>query len=342
MRTCFVLAFFLLLSAAAPVNGQTTPSGPIPAEFFGMHVARTDAQNTHGLYSSFPTLLHFGSYRSWDVGYPELVGSANSAVFGTAWPLIQSPCKDGAQPCWEDLDAELAALKTQGVDDVLFTLSRTPQPFGDPPPPPPQPAPPSYPCAYAKLGINSYGVNFAGECLPPDYDPVAKSSGHLNIYGSGDDALWTNWVVSLVLHVSSLPSSQYAHIKYWEVWNEFDRNPNPDGYCGPPAKPNHPCNAESWDGNDLQLVRMMEDARCIILKTGTIHNYPAAGQSTLCGSGMPYWSSLSNYTPDPGTRMVAPSVSTGGAGGQPLSRLYYVMGNPYARVLTRLNARHPT
>ena len=57
--------------------------------------------------------------------------------------------------------------------------------------------------------------------------------------------------------------TSHTHIRYWEPWNEPD-------------------STSFWVGSYAQLVRLTEDARCIITGTGIIHNAGGLGISEPC------------------------------------------------------------
>ena len=72
---------------------------------------------------------------------------------------------------WANLDNVLAAYKTAGINDILYTLWRVPKWASS------QPADTT--CDYANLG-----PSFTGECdLPAD----------LNADGTGTDLIWRTW-----------------------------------------------------------------------------------------------------------------------------------------------------
>jgi len=83
-------------------------------------------------------------------------------------------------------------------------------------------------CAY-----NLAGEGGLGQCFPPN---------DLRVDGTGANQFWIDWVTEV--------SSRYkGRIKYYEIWNE-------------PSAP------VMWQGTNAQLVRMTQDARCIIVGTG--------------------------------------------------------------------------
>jgi hypothetical protein len=179
----------------------------------------------------------------------------------------------------------MSGLHSAGVNDVMYTLSRTPpwaeNPVNDP------------------TGLNGTDCNYyisgspdqsrsAGQCMPPI---------DLNADGSGANQLWKNWVSAIATKVND-PTylANHAHIKYWEPWNEWYRStvliPNYSGLL-------------SFQGTYAQMVRLTEDVRCTITGKGTIHNYPAAGQSTPCTA----------TAIDPNAVIVSPSLSPEFQGG---------------------------
>ena len=80
----------------------------------------------------------------------------------------------------------------------------------------------------------AYPQNGNGGCDPP---------AGLNADGTGSDTPFKNFVTALATHVGS-------KITYWEIWNEPDVQ-------------------KMWKGTPQQLVRMAQDATCIIKGTGS-------------------------------------------------------------------------
>lgn len=99
-----------------------------------------------------------------------------------------------------------------------------------------------------------------GQCDPPS---------DLNSDGSGEDAIWIGWVTSVV-------SRYKGQIKYYEIWNEWNIN-------------------NFWVGTIPQLVRMTQDARCVI-------EGPPSGGSCNSNSTFPSGTGL-----DPNARVITPA-----------------------------------
>jgi hypothetical protein len=109
-----------------------------------------------------------------------------------------------------------------------------------------------------------------GQCdLPTD----------LTADGSGTDLTWRNWITALATYLNTLTTAAgYAQVQYFEAWNEFDRSNSLTG--------NSATSGVSYQGSYAQLLRMTEDARCILTGSSSvyIHNYPSANSSTQCSS----------------------------------------------------------
>ena len=104
-----------------------------------------------------------------------------------------------------------------------------------------------------------------GQCWPPS---------DLNPDGSGTDAIWISWVTAV--------ASRYkGQIKYYEIWNEWNIQ-------------------ASWSGTTSQLVRMTQDARCVV-------EGPPAGSSCNPNSTFPNGTAL-----DPSAQIVTPAPVGGG------------------------------
>jgi hypothetical protein len=133
---------------------------------------------------------------------------------------------------WSALDDRLSAAQNHGID-VFYDLGRTPvwAQCG---------ATTSSPCVQTPgcgYSTESWGGG-PGQCYWPE---------DLNVDGTGTNQHFKDWVTALATH--SVNSST-AHITYYEIWNE----PNDDHF---------------FRGTTAQLVRMAQDAACIIKGVGS-------------------------------------------------------------------------
>lgn len=132
-------------------------------------------------------------------------------------------------------------------------------------------------CAYAN-----------GQCYPPS---------DIKVDGSGTDALWRAFIVSLANHLNSLQQNNpnlYAPVEYFETWNEIDRSNVLTG--------NHATSNVSYNGTYAQLLRMTEDMRCILLGKNAQPTIHGNGQSCTYSGGLM-----------PGVKIVAPSSHAQGS-----------------------------
>jgi hypothetical protein len=185
-------------------------------------------------YSGVPwPNVTFGSLRLWDANTNWFLMNPAAGVYN-----------------FSSLDNYLAAAKTNSLSDVLLTLSGTPAFIsGDPT---------NASCDYGQnSGLVLYGLN-------PDY--VNGSCGaptDVNSDGTGTDATWKAFVYNLGTHIQGLNPSTYATVNWFELWNEFTRGPVSGG-CGGSSSP------ISWEGTCAQLVRLAQDANCILTGAGPI------------------------------------------------------------------------
>jgi uncharacterized protein YjdB len=181
---------------------------------------------------------------------------------------------------WGNLDSVLADYFNAGINDVMYTLWRVPNWASS--------NPNDSACDYANLGAKYYG-----ECdLPTD----------INANGTGTDLTWRTWVQSVAQYANGQYPGQnpdylsnHAHIKYWEPCNECYRSPTLDPGFGTGGA------SVAYRGTYDQLVRMMQDARCIIIGNSSD---PISAMGTTCGNaGYPVTGI------DPTALMVMPSGS---------------------------------
>jgi hypothetical protein len=239
-------------------------SKAVPAEFFGLSF------NKAGDAWPLKEPITYGLVRVWDSG--------------AQWTNVQQQAgnnyQDPAVFNWTPLETLLQNAYQNGVNTAFYTMSRTPQfalaMSGDCTSNPNQPAC-DIRCNYYGTGGVHVGAGAPGQCYPP---------ADLNPDGSGTDQTWKNWVTALANEAVALCNSgSAACIRYYEIWNEIDRNnqgyPVPgSSYAAPylfgSTSPSNSGNA--YYGSYAQLVRMTQDARCIIL-----------GQNSLqMKDGVPY------------------------------------------------------
>ena len=265
----------------------------IPSTFFGIHVNNpTITQNE----TSYPVQVGYGEFRNWDVYH---VSWPDVETCEAATDLPSDTCF-GSSANFQPLQTELLDLNSAGVSNVTITLSRTPK-WADQNTN--QQTDPN--CNY--FDPNDQTNKYGGACYAPTGFGSECQNGtcHLNPDGTGDDLIWRNWVTAIATYVNNYHQTwcgtNCAHVKYWEIWNEFDRNNTNYSLLDP----NSPNTKVSWYASTDptygcqvlgfapcptpdQLVRMTEDARCIINGTGYVDNYPTNGAHTPCnqlGSG---------------------------------------------------------
>jgi hypothetical protein len=155
---------------------------------------------------------------------------------GAEWPFIQtsacttSPCPGSFS--WTGVDTLLSQMYSNSVWTAQVGLARTPS-FATS-------NPSDLKCNYSKTG--GTGNTAPGQCDPPS---------DLNSNGTGVDQYWRDWVAAYASHVNGPGyTNSHAQVVYWEIWNEPD-------------------STAFWTGTPDQLIRMQEDAYCII-KGGTV------------------------------------------------------------------------
>lgn len=189
------------------------------------------------------------------VGKP--VFGMHMSMSADPWPTGQVPGSDrmwnawGAQRLeanpadgvyvWDDFDRFLAGAKAAGIDDILYTLSDTPD-------------------WASQRGSRCKGPGDPDDSCTGPADKVCEihamcyTNADLNDDGTGTDQTWKDWVTAVATHANGLDPAKYAHIGAWEIWNEFFRNR---------AFP-HETDRFTWLGTYNQLIRMAQDARTII------------------------------------------------------------------------------
>jgi hypothetical protein len=177
---------------------------------------------------------------------------------------------------WTNLDNVLADYKAAGINDILYTLWRVPNWASS--------NPTDKTCDYA----SSLGSKYYGECdLPTD----------INADGTGTNLTWRTWVQNIAQHVNTTSYlATHAKIKYWEPCNECYRSPELD-----PGYDSGGNVQVAYRGTYAQLLRLMQDARCIIIGNSSD---PITALNTTCGqAGYPV------IGIDPTAQMVMPSTN---------------------------------
>jgi hypothetical protein len=187
------------------------------AQFFGMHMN----MNT----DPWPTGQVHGSDRMWNAwGAQRLKVNPAEGVYD-----------------WDDFDKFLAGARAAGIDDILYTLSDTPD-------------------WASQRGSRCKGPGDPDDSCTGPADTVCEihamcyTNADLKDDGTGTDQTWKDWVTAVATHANSLDPTKYAHIGTWEIWNEFFRN---KGFP-------HITSRFTWLGTYNQLIRMAQDARAII------------------------------------------------------------------------------
>jgi hypothetical protein len=123
--------------------------------------------------------------------------------------------------------------------------------------------------ASSKPTDSSCSYDTSGEGGPGQCDPPVD----LNNDGTGTDQDWINWVSAVAARNASTYNNK---IKYFEIWNEWNIS-------------------LFWTGTPAQLVRMEQDARCVV-------EGPPSGKSCNPNSTFPSGMAL-----DPAAKIVSPS-----------------------------------
>lgn len=143
---------------------------------------------------------------------------------------------------WANLDGILEQLESHGMTDgIIYTFGIVPNWASS--------APADAACDSLALG---------GCDLPSDLNPD----------GTGTDQTFITYVKSIASHVNDPTYLEtHAHVKYWEPWNEWYRDPVLSPYNGG-------CIAKqtcSIRASYAQMVRMTEDLRCVLTGTGSVN-----------------------------------------------------------------------
>jgi hypothetical protein len=191
---------------------------------------------------------------------------------------------------FSQIDAWLALLKRHGISEAIYTFGVTPQ--------------------WASSNPTDVNCDFhiAGGCyLPPDLKPN----------GTGTNATMKAAIRALAAHVNQATYLQtHAHVKYWEPWNEWYRNPYMPSY----ANCDTGAGRCSIHATYAQMVRWTEDMRCTITGTGSV-NGAACKATPLDSSAV----------------IITPSTTAGN--GAVMQNFLYCNANPPAAALCTTGSR---
>lgn len=177
--------------------------------------------------SKYPN-ASYGTQRIWD-SPPFQWGTLQTAACGDI-----DACANGYDATnMSSFDGYLAHLKTSGVGEVWYTMARTPH-FATS-------APNDSSCNYGGAGQGGLG-----QCDRPS---------DLADDGTGTNITFRKWYAFFAKRNNDATYLQtHAHIRFWEPWNE----PDTAAFWG---------NGSGGHGSYDALVRMMQDAECLIVGT---------------------------------------------------------------------------
>ena len=251
-----------------PPSGDCTQPAPVTAASTGK------APVNPGVVTF--TDLHMGSSNlPWPAGpngQPVPFGGLRLWDTGTGWAQINTAEKVFD---FSSIDAFAMVAQTNNVD-LLYNLARTPTWASS--------NPTDSTCSY-----DTSTQGGPGQCDPPV---------DLNSDGSGTDADWIAWITALAQHNATSP---YAHIKYYEIWNEW----NIQLFWNPST------------GTIPELVRMEQDARCVV-------EGPPPGKQCNPNSTFPSGTGL-----DPEAQIVSPSPVGAGSSSTTLNAVASNLTNYY-------------
>jgi hypothetical protein len=230
-RVSAILVLSLWLAGCGGSSAHTDIVTPPPTPRPPAPSAELFAQHLQALKTPWPSIA-FKEVRIWS--------NVNSA----RWADINTG--PGSYD-FSVLDAFLSKFYLNGESDVLYTIGQVPGWAST--------NPADLNCDFATQANTT-----AGGCdLPND---IAAD-------GTGTDATFINFVTAIAQHVND-PTFllTHAHIKYWEPWNEWYRNPV--------VYPNFSQTGEhtSLKATYAQMVRMTEDLRCTITGKGSVNGSP--------------------------------------------------------------------
>jgi hypothetical protein len=224
--------------------------------------------------------ISFGSRRFWDSG--------------TRWMQLQSNTST-SQPSfdWSPLDSWLSQMQAHNLLDAMYNLGAT--------------TPTWLSSCVSGSCTQTVCDDNAGGCYPPR--DIAANCTDANAMGTcdgkadGTDLGWRQWVAAVSGH---LKASKYGvRIDAYEPWNEFTRVAGQSGVV-----------QGAWQGSNVQMVRLCEDARCIVTGRGSVTATKETCSQVLQSVGL-------SAPVDPSAIMLSPS--TGAVG--PEQRNFYAYTN---------------
>jgi hypothetical protein len=252
----------LTLSAGGTISGTTTATG---AFTFNVHATDSSARPLKAKQVfTLNVNLNMGkntvpsNFFNMHTGHPNTPWPSSPVAgqrlwdSGVSWPLINTA--KGVYD-WTQLDQRLSEAHIHKAE-LLYDMGMTPV-WAQCGKATASSCIQASGCAFAGT---SYGAG-AGQCYWP---------ADLNPDGTGSNQYWKDWVAALATHSVN---SGTGHIKYYEIWNE----PNDIGF---------------WRGTTAQMIRMAQDAACIIKGIGP---------------------GCRNVALDPNALMVTPAPTLGGA-----------------------------
>ena len=275
----------ITLSSGGVLSGAATQIGTFP-----LTIRVTDA-GAHRVYKSFNLVISgsargqiipatfFGLHINWASTPWPNVPVGSQRLWDTETGWSQINTAAGVYD-WTTLDARVHAALAANAD-VLYDLARTPGWA--------QCSNSDTSCGSGDRTIicnyaNMTGEAGPGQCFPPN---------DLKTDGSGTNQHWVDWVTAVATRYK-------GQIKYYEIWNE-------------------PTISTMWQGSDAQLVRMTQDAHCIIAGTG------CSSQSTYTQTGI-----------DPSAGVTTPAFVSAPGGldvGPALDNYLNAGGGPYVDVI---------
>jgi hypothetical protein len=222
-----------VVAASVSVTTGAGTSNAIPYTVIPLGVISLQ-MSIDGIYAT-PIKNSFSSSRIWGA----------SSTPNPSWADLNPSL--GTYSFSQILDTPLANLKANGISDgVEYTFGAVPN--------------------WASSNGGDAGCQFGnGTCdLPFDVDNV-KGSG----LGDGKDTDFKTFVAAIASYVNNHNYlTNHAHIKYWEVWNEW--------YSNSKINPRFGCGGSGCQINATyaQMVRLAEDVRCTITGAGTVEGVP--------------------------------------------------------------------